>query len=80
MLLFSCASDFSLVLLAADLQTVLVLLPGGHTAPNMAFGLIHIQDDPSLGCKGGVDVLQAVGDVFMYGCRKLERWHRDGFG
>ena len=80
MLLFSCASDFSLVLLAADLQAVLVLLPGGHTAPNMAFGLIHIQDDPSLGCKGRVDMLQAVGYVFMYGCRKLERWHRDGFG
>lgn len=69
MLLFSCASDFSLVLLAADLQAVLVLLPGGHTAPNMAFGLIHIQDDPGLGCKGGVDVLQAVGYVFMFRCR-----------
>ena len=68
MLLFSCASDFSLVLLAADLQAVLVLLPSGHTAPDMPLGLVHIQDDPSLGCKGGVDVLQAVGDVFMYGC------------
>ena len=67
MLLFSCASDFSLVLLAADLQAVLVLLPGGHTAPDMTLGLIHIQDDSGLGCKGGVDVLQAVGYVFMYG-------------
>ena len=79
MLLFSCASDFSLVLLAADLQTVLVLLPGGHTAPDMALGLVHIPDDPSLGCKGGVDVLQAVGDVFMYGCHKLERLLPDEF-
>ena len=67
MLLFSCASDFSLVLLAADLQAVLVLLPGGHAAPDMTLGLIHIQDDSGLGCKGGVDVLQAVGYVFMYG-------------
>ncbi len=80
MLLFSCASGFSLFLLAADLQTVLVLLAGSHAAPDVALGLIHIQHNPGLGGKGGVDVRKAVSDVFMYGCRKLERLHRDGFG
>ena len=58
---------------------VQIFFPGGHTAPDMALGLVHIQDDPSLGCKGGVDVLQAVGDVFMYGCHKLERLLPDEF-
>ena len=53
----------SLVFLAADSQTMLVFLPGGHAAPDMALRLVHIQNNPRLGGQAGVDVGQAVGDV-----------------
>ena len=52
-----------LVFLAADSQTMLVFLPGGHAAPDMALRLVHIQNNPRLGGQAGVDVGQAVGDV-----------------
>lgn len=48
---------------AADLQPVLVLLPGSQAAPDMAFRFINIQNHPGLGGQGGVNVLQTVGDV-----------------
>lgn len=55
-----------LILLAADGQPVLVLLSSGHPSPDMTLRFIHIQHNPRLGSQGGIDMLQAVGYVFMY--------------
>lgn len=61
-----------LILLAADGQPVLVLLSSGHPSPDMTLRFIHIQHNPRLGSQGGIDMLQAVGYVFMFRRYKLE--------
>ena len=37
----------------------------GQTAPDMAFGFVHVQHDPRLGRQRGVDMLQAVGHILV---------------
>ncbi len=60
------ACDLSLLIITANLQSVLILLFRGHAAADMALGLIHIQNHPGPGRKGWIDILQTVRDIFMY--------------
>lgn len=56
--LFSQSPYFCLIFfLTADRQPVLVLLSGRQSAADMAFRLVHIQDDAGAGGQGRIDVL-----------------------
>ena len=44
------------MILAADLQPVLILLLGGHAAPDMALRFVDIQHNPRAGRQRGIDV------------------------
>ena len=46
---------------------VKIFLPGGKSATNVAFLLVHIKNFTDALRQGWVDLLQAVGAVFMYG-------------
>ena len=54
---------------------VKIFLPGGKSAANVAFLLVHIKNFTDALRQGWVDLLQAVGAVFMYGRHNLERFH-----
>ena len=45
---------------------VKIFLPGGKSATNVAFLLVHIKNFADALRQGRVDLLQAVGAVFMY--------------
>lgn len=65
---------------AACLELVLVLLLRRQAAADVALGLVDVQNDAGLGGEGRVDVDEAVGNVLMYCCRKLERWLQGEYG
>ena len=54
---------------------VKIFLPGGKSAANVAFLLVHIKNFADALRQGWVDLLQAVGAVFMFGRHNLERFH-----
>ena len=58
-----CFSLFRFVSLLSKMQ---ILLPGRHSTPDMAFLLVDIQHIPDRPCHGRVDLLEAIGTVFMY--------------
>lgn len=64
--LFPFPPSGSSVFPAAGLQPVLIFLLGGQSAADMALRLVDVQYHPGLGRQGGIDVGEAVGDVFMY--------------
>lgn len=67
MALVSQHTDFlSLLVLTANRQPVMVLLPGGQAAADMTFGLVYIQDDAGLGGQCRVDVLKTVRHVLVH--------------
>ena len=41
---------------------MLILLPGGHAAADMALRFVDVQDDPGPGCQRRIYVLQPVRD------------------
>ena len=57
---------FLVLLLAADCQPVLVLLPGSQPSPDMALGLVYVQYNPCLGSQPRIDVFQPVSYILMY--------------
>ena len=46
---------------------VKIFLPGGKSAADVAFLLVHVKNFTDALRQGWVDLLQAVGAVFMYG-------------
>ena len=54
--------------------TLFVFHPGGHAAADVALRLVDVQHHPGLGRQGGIDVGEAVGDVFMFRRDELERF------
>lgn len=44
-----------------------VFFPCGDPAPDMALGLVHLQNVADAAVKLGIDVLQTVGHILMYG-------------
>ena len=64
--LFPFPPSGSSVFPAAGLQPVLIFLLGGQSAADVALRLVDVQHHPGLGRQGGIDVGEAVGDVFMY--------------
>ena len=44
---------------------MLILLPGGHAAADMALRFVDVQDDPGPGCQRRIYVLQPVRDVLV---------------
>ena len=67
-----CFSLFRFVSLLSKMQ---ILLPGRHSTPDMAFLLVDIQHIPDRPRHGRVDLLKAIGTVFMFGRHNLERFH-----
>lgn len=67
-----CFSLFCFVSLLSQMQ---ILLPGRHSSPDMAFLLVDIQHIPDRPCQGWVDLLEAIGTVFMFGRYNLECFH-----
>ena len=58
--------DVKLFLLpAADRQPVLVFLPCSHSAPDVAFGLVQIQDHSGLSSKRWIDGDKSLRAVLM---------------
>lgn len=53
---------------------MLIFLLGGQSAADVALRLVDVQHHPGLGRQGGVDVGEAVGDVFMFRRDELERF------
>ena len=62
--------------LAACLKKMfmLVLLFRRKSAADMALRLVDVQNHPGLGRQGGIDVGEAVGDIFMFRRDELERF------
>ena len=60
-----CFSLFRFVSLLSKMQ---ILLPGRHSTPDMTLLLVDIQHIPDRPCHGRVDLLEAIGTVFMFGC------------
>lgn len=52
---------------------VQVFFPGGKTAADVTLGFIDIKHLSGVFCEGGIDLHEALGHVFMYGCDVLER-------
>ena len=69
-----CA-DLLLLIPAAGLQPVLVLLLRRQSAADVAFLFVHVKNFADALRQGRVDLLQAVGAVFMFGRHNLERFH-----
>lgn len=72
--LFPFPPSGSSVFPAAGLQPVLIFLLGGQSAADVALRLVDVQNHPGLGRQGGIDVGEAVGDVFMFRRDELERF------
>ena len=70
--LFPFPPSGSSVFPAAGLQPELIFLLVGQSAADMALRLVDVQHHPGLGRQGGIDVGEAVGDVFMYCRYKLD--------
>ena len=66
---------FSLFRFVSLLSKMKILLPGRHSTPDMAFLLVDIQHIPDRPCHGRVDLLEAIGTVFMFGRYNLECFH-----
>ena len=77
MLLQNICAEFFVLLLSLSCVPMLVkiFLPGGKSATNVAFLLVHIKNFADALRQGRVDLLQAVGAVFMFGRYNLERFH-----
>ena len=58
-----CFSLFRFVSLLSKMQ---ILLPGRHSTPDMTLLLVDIQHIPDRPRHGRVDLLKAIGTVFMY--------------
>lgn len=67
-----CFSLFCFVSLLSQMQ---ILLPGRHSTPNMTLLFVDVQHIPDRPCQGRVDLLKAIGTVFMFGRHNLERFH-----
>ncbi len=67
-----CFSLFRFVSLLSKMQ---ILLPGRHSTPDMTLLLVDIQHIPDRPRHGRVDLLEAIGTVFMFGRHNLERFH-----
>ena len=67
-----CFSLFRFVSLLSKMQ---ILLPGRHSTPDMTLLLVDIQHIPDRPRHGRVDLLKAIGTVFMFGRHNLERSH-----
>ena len=52
-----------------------ILLSGGKSAADVAFLFVHVKNFADALRQGWVDLLQAVGAVFMFGRHNLERFH-----
>ena len=52
-----------------------IFLPGGKSAADVAFLFVHVKNFADALRQGRVDLLQAVGAVFMFGRHNLERFH-----
>ena len=51
-----------------------VFFAGGNAAPDMALGLVDIQYLFDLQIQRPVELGQALRDVLVYGCHKMERY------
>ena len=58
-----CFSLFHFVSLLSKMQ---ILLPGRHSSPDMTLLFVDVQHIPDRPCHGRVDLLKAIGTVFMY--------------
>lgn len=58
-------TENSVLLLAADCQTMLVFLLRRHAAADMALGFVYVQNHTGLGCERWIDVLQTVCDILV---------------
>ena len=67
-----CFSLFRFVSLLSKMQ---ILLSGRHSTPDMTLLLVDIQHIPDRPRHGRVDLLKAIGTVFMFGRHNLERFH-----
>lgn len=67
-----CFSLFHFVSLLSKMQ---ILLPGRHSTPDMTLLFVDVQHIPDRPCQGRVDLLKAIGTVFMFGRYNLERSH-----
>ena len=54
---------------------MLIFLLGGQSAADMTLRLVDVQNHPGLGRQGGIDVGEAVGDVFMFRRYYLELFY-----
>ena len=77
MLLPNICAEFFVLLLSLSCVPVLVqiFLPGGKSAADVAFLLVHIKNLSDALRQGRVDLLQTVGAIFMFGRHNLERFH-----
>ena len=68
MLLQNICAEFFVLLLSLSCVPMLVkiFLPGGKSAADVAFLFIHVKNFADALRQGRVDLLQAVGAVFMY--------------
>lgn len=77
MLLQNICAEFFVLLLSLSCVPMLVkiFLPGGKSAADVAFLFIHVKNFADALRQGRVDLLQAVGAVFMFSRYNLERFH-----
>ena len=77
MLLQNICAEFFVLLLSLSCVPMLVkiFLPVGKSAADVAFLFIHFKNFADALRQGRVDLLQAVGAVFMFGRYNLERFH-----
>lgn len=77
MLLQNICAEFFVLLLSLSCVPMLmkIFLPGGKSAADVAFLFVHVKNFADALRQGRVDLLQAVGAVFMFGRYILERFH-----